>query len=599
MRTLKLIAGVCLAVFLSRTVLAVDLVETNEQLVWVNDPGDASPPVGVASGSNQWCAISAGLYHSMGLKLDGRIVGWGYNNHDQMVVPEPNADFIAVAAGSYHTLGLKADGHIVAWGDNSFGQTMVPEPNSDFVAIAAGVYHSLGLKSDGSIVAWGKNEDGQTNVPEPNMGFVAMAAGGSHTIGLKADGSVVGWGNNLFRQIVMPSPNTGFVAVAAGYYHSIGLKEDGRIVAWGNNSYKETEVPEPNMGFVAVTSGRAHVIGLKGDGRVVVWGDCRNGKVMVPEPNTNFVAVVAGDFHSLGLKADGSIVGWGSNQFGQTEAPGSNTDSGLSVVDQLGSGLQQGGCESVIGNSQVFNPTGLCATVSSESPILLGLSDGPSGIVDGASLTFTGVVSIVAWQSGDPCFNAEPGMTNIFTGASSLYPIAVGNGSGGYDSGAIVPISAVGIVSGYLLNYWMDDTQYVSTPELAATTVPMSVENDCSALIRLPQATQTAPVPVPYSWLDGFALVTGGDYEAAAVIDADGDGHTAWQEYVAGTSPVDETSILRTTIHLEAGQPVVSWEPDLGTSRVYWIEGRTDLRSGAWGPDGPSNRFFRVGVDLP
>ena len=29
--------------------------------------------------------------------------------------------------------------------------------------------------------------------------------------------------------------------------------------------------------------------------------------------------------------------------------------------------------------------------------------------------------------------------------------------------------------------------------------------------------TQTAPVPVPYDWLDGFVLTAGGDYEAAAV----------------------------------------------------------------------------------
>ena len=75
----------------------------------------------------------------------GSIIGWG----SQVVGADLSADFVAVAAGARHSLGLKADGSIVAWGWNNYGQCDVPAPNTDFVAVAAGVWHSLGLKSDG------------------------------------------------------------------------------------------------------------------------------------------------------------------------------------------------------------------------------------------------------------------------------------------------------------------------------------------------------------------------------------------------------------------------------------------------------------------
>ena len=86
----------------------------------------------------------------------GSVYGWGF-----LKLPnEPLTNINQIAAGDIHSLALKSDGTIAGWGDNRHGQATPPE-EKDFIAIAAGDLHSLGLKSDGTIVGWGYNFYGQ------------------------------------------------------------------------------------------------------------------------------------------------------------------------------------------------------------------------------------------------------------------------------------------------------------------------------------------------------------------------------------------------------------------------------------------------------
>lgn len=57
-----------------------------------------------------------------------------------------------IAAGILHSLALKSDGTVVGWGNGSGGT--IPPGLESVVSIAAGD-HSLALKSDGTVVAWG------------------------------------------------------------------------------------------------------------------------------------------------------------------------------------------------------------------------------------------------------------------------------------------------------------------------------------------------------------------------------------------------------------------------------------------------------------
>jgi alpha-tubulin suppressor-like RCC1 family protein len=69
-------------------------------------------------------------------------------------------DFVQVGAGSNHSLAVRSNGSLVGWGRNQYGQATVPVGNN-FVQVAAGEFHSLALRSDGSLVGWGRNNYGQ------------------------------------------------------------------------------------------------------------------------------------------------------------------------------------------------------------------------------------------------------------------------------------------------------------------------------------------------------------------------------------------------------------------------------------------------------
>jgi hypothetical protein len=90
-------------------------------------------------------AIAGGMSHSLALKNDGTVVGWGSNQFGQASPPEGLTGVVAITAGFSHSVALKSDGTVVAWGFNNFGIATVPVGLSGVKAIAAGYFHSLAL----------------------------------------------------------------------------------------------------------------------------------------------------------------------------------------------------------------------------------------------------------------------------------------------------------------------------------------------------------------------------------------------------------------------------------------------------------------------
>ncbi len=286
-------------------------------------------------------AMAAGDSHSLALKSDGSLWGWGNNADSQLGLGDTTnrnvptrlgleTDWTALAAGALHTLALKTDGSLWAWGFNFFGQLGLgaTSPDScdlmpcalnptrvgiaaDWTALAAKGSYSLALKSDGSVWGWGDNSNGQLglgdnierNVPTqvgPDTDWTAPAAGFSHTLALKDDGSLWAWGANASGQLGLgdnidrsvPTPvgsATDWAALAAGWWHTLALKSDGTLWAWGDNI--------------------AGQLGL-GD------ATARNSPTPVGT-DSDWAALAAGDLHTLALKSDSSLWGWGNNSEGQ------------------------------------------------------------------------------------------------------------------------------------------------------------------------------------------------------------------------------------------------------------------------------------------
>jgi len=107
------------------------------------------------------------------------MVAWGWNGFGQCNIPLPNSGFIAIAAGYGHSLGLKQDGSIVGWGYNGSGQATPPDGN-DFVAIAAGGLHSPAIRESGP---------GELTLTKPN-GSEKLIAGRVYTIEWQSSGSI-------------------------------------------------------------------------------------------------------------------------------------------------------------------------------------------------------------------------------------------------------------------------------------------------------------------------------------------------------------------------------------------------------------------------
>ena len=124
--------------------------------------------------------------------------------------------------------------------------------------------------------------------------------------------------------------------------------------------------------------------------------------------------------------------------------------------------------------------------------------------------------------------------------------------------------------------------------------------------------TRTTVVPVPYAWLLQNWPGTVDEYysyEAAAKAtsgktDCSGNALQVWQDYVAGTDPINLMSRFTAKIEMIGGAPVVTWEPDLNTNgviRTYKVYGKETLDGGGeWQyPTNSLHRFFKVTVEMP
>ncbi len=95
----------------------------------------------------------------------------------------------------------------------------------------------------------------------------------------------------------------------------------------------------------------------------------------------------------------------------------------------------------------------------------------------------------------------------------------------------------------------------------------------------------------PHSWLAAHGITN--NYQAADIADLDGDGALTWQEYLAGTDPMDGSSVFRVfETHFQNGSNGVSWygTTNSGVMTGFIIYRTTNLLDPAWLPVGTNTR---------
>ena len=193
------------------------------------------------------------------MRTDGSVKCWGSDWEGQST--PPSGEFISVSAGGYHTCGVRTDGSVECWGSNDdFNGNEVGQarpPSGEFASVSAGGIHTCGVRTDGSVECWGSNDDFNGNevgqARPPSGEFASVSAGGIHTCGVRTDGSVECWGSNddfNGNEVGQARPPSGgFASVSAGGYHTCGVRTDGSVECWGfdgsGQSTPPTATPTP------------------------------------------------------------------------------------------------------------------------------------------------------------------------------------------------------------------------------------------------------------------------------------------------------------------------------------------------------------------
>ena len=258
--------------------------------------GQATPPDG------SFTSVSAGSYHTCGVKTDGSVACWGADHNGQSTPPV--GSFASVSAGaayvSAHTCGVKTDGSVACWGNNDWGRSVPPADS--FTSVSAGESHTCGVKTDGSVVCWGSNESADHGKATPPEGsFSSVSASEMHTCGVKTDGSVVCWGNDLWGQSTPPVADDHLDSAKEATAITVGEAVQGTLGHANDLDYFAFEAEESGLYFIDVEGAVSYSVATLYDANGEELTSTRNIHWQAPGSGRYYVKVTGPDRGSYTL----------------------------------------------------------------------------------------------------------------------------------------------------------------------------------------------------------------------------------------------------------------------------------------------------------
>ena len=285
-----------------------------------------SSPVQTIAGGINWSSISSGSQHTLAIKTDGTLWGWGGNNRDGALgdgtiihrsspvqTAAGGTNWRQVSLGDYSSsAAIKTDGTLWTWGKNAYGElgdnttihrsqpVQTVSGGTNWSTLSSGHTSVYSIKTDGTLWSWGYNSYGKlgTNDRTHRSSPVQTIAGGSNwsqvsggygALAIKTDGTLWSWGRNLWGTVgdntTTPrsspvqtiSGGTNWANVSSNEQYCIATKTDGTLWIWGRNNY-----------------------GQLGDNQNII--DRRSSPVQTIAGGTDWKQISAGYFQAVAIK---------------------------------------------------------------------------------------------------------------------------------------------------------------------------------------------------------------------------------------------------------------------------------------------------------
>ncbi|HEX6626810.1 MAG TPA: hypothetical protein VF105_02545 [Gemmatimonadaceae bacterium] len=306
--------------------------------------GDSTAPA--TSDRQHWLTVSAGVYHSCGVTVDGSAYCWGLNPSGALgatdsvrasVRPVPVAtdlSFTTVRVGGAISCGLTVAGRAYCWGAGFYGALGNGSEKSSaspvavagdhvFSQISVGFEHVCALTPAGEAFCWGLNQSGplgdgteeRRSVPtqvSASVPFKSVSAGNLQTCAIGVDDKAYCWGASSYGEggnacDTVPcgwltpravSGEVGFVSISAGNTFTCAISTAAEAWCWG-------ALPLPWYDGLSA-------LGVLGNG--ALGGSAVPVKVV---GNHRFTQVVAGTRSACAIAEGGDAFCWGANTSGE------------------------------------------------------------------------------------------------------------------------------------------------------------------------------------------------------------------------------------------------------------------------------------------